>query len=275
MHRPRLLAVAALAAGLWLADTGWAAKPSPSIQHPLEPFLRRARDLLQRIETISDYTCTIVRRERIGEELQGFEWIYAKLRHEPGPAGHGDAPISVYLRFLGPEEVAGREVIYRPAAYGDKLIVRRGGTRFAYVTASIKPDGDLAMQNSRYPVTAIGLENMLRRLIEVGEEDVQRGECQVQYFTDAKIDGRSCEAIRVTHPFRRPYFRYHVAEIFVDDELQVPVRFASYDWPEQEGGKPRLLEEYTFTQLRLNVGLSDTDFDYRNSEYGFRKDYQP
>ncbi|NUQ64641.1 MAG: DUF1571 domain-containing protein [Pirellulales bacterium] len=245
------------------------------IHHPLHPVLKRARDLLERMETIEDYTCTVVKRERIAGELGDYAWIYLKLRHERPTAGSTEPPLAVYLRFLGPEEVAGREVIYRPDVYGRKMIVRRGGPRFAYVTTSIAPDGDLAMQNSRYPLTEIGLKNMLKRLIEVGEQDAQRGECEVEYFTGSRIDGRTCTAIRVTHPVRRSYFRYHKAEIFLDDELQVPVRFASYGWPEEEGGEPRLLEEYTFTDVHLNVGLTDRDFDYRNPEYGFRKDYQP
>lgn len=275
MNTTRSFSAAALLVGWLLAGIGWSAKPDVQIQHPLEPVLRQAHDLLQRLETVEDYTCTIVRRERIGEKLQDYEWIFAKLRHERGPDVTGESPVSAYLQFLGPEDVAGREVIYRPAAYGNKLIVRRGGTRFAYVTTSITPDGELAMQNSRYPITAIGLKNLLNRLIEVGEEDISRGECIVEYFPGAKVDARLCTLIRVTHPYRRPYFRYHKADIFVDDALQAPVRFASYDWPDKEGGEPYLLEEYTYTDLRFNVGLSDRDFDYRNSEYGFRKDYQP
>ena len=35
---------------------------------------------------------------------------------------------------------------------------------------------------------------------------------------------------------------------------------------------PRLLEEYTYRQLKLNVGLTDADFQRWNPAYGFRKD---
>jgi len=80
---------------------------------------------------------------------------------------------------------------------------------------------------------------------------------------------------QVIHPVRRPHFRYHMARIFIDDELQLPIRYASYDWPENPGGQPRMMEEYTYLDLKLNVGLTDRDFDYRNENYNFRKDFEP
>ncbi len=36
-----------------------------------------------------------------------------------------------------------------------------------------------------------------------------------------------------------------------------------------------LLEEYTYTDLKLNVGLTDWDFDHRNESYQFLKTYSP
>jgi hypothetical protein len=252
---------------------GVAAEPSARDEHPLVPVLQIARGLVQRMERIEDYTCTLVKRERVGNKLRGYEWIYVKVRHERTRDGRVEVPFSVYCRFLGPDEVAGREVIYRRGSYDGKMIVRRGGLRFAYVTVSIAPDGKLALEDNRYPITEIGIKNLIERLIEVGMEDLEHGECEVEYFSNVKIDDRTCTSVRVTHPVRRPYFRYHMAEIFVDDELGVPVRYAAYEWPEEEGGQPLLLEEYTYTNLQLNVGLNDRDFDYRNPDYQFRKDF--
>jgi hypothetical protein len=79
----------------------------------------------------------------------------------------------------------------------------------------------------------------------------------------------------VTHPQRKEYFRYYLARIFLDDEWRLPMHYSSYDWPTREGGPPLLLEEYTYTNFQPNVGLTDADFNYRNEEYGFRKDFMP
>jgi hypothetical protein len=57
--------------------------------------------------------------------------------------------------------------------------------------------------------------------------------------------------------------------VFIDDELQVPIRYAAYGWPETEGGKPTLEEEYTYLDVALNVGLTSADFDPSNPAYDF------
>jgi hypothetical protein len=42
-----------------------------------------------------------------------------------------------------------------------------------------------------------------------------------------------------------------------------------YDWPEQAGELPRLVEQYRYADIKTNPGLTDADFDRDNSEYQF------
>ena len=56
---------------------------------------------------------------------------------------------------------------------------------------------------------------------------------------------------------------YHRAEFFVDDEYHLPIRVVAYDWPLDEGAPPQLLAEFTYTKVKINVGLTDQDFDER------------
>ena len=100
--------------------------------------------------------------------------------------------------------------------------------------------------------------------------DIKRGECKVTYFDGAKVADRSCRCLQVVHPVRRDYFRYHRARIFVDDELNLPIRYASFDWPVRPGADPPLIEEYSYLNLRLNVGLTDRDFEQTNPAYNFK-----
>ena len=74
---------------------------------------------------------------------------------------------------------------------GGKMVVRRGGTRFEYLTLDLDPAGDAALQYSRYPVSESGMIDMVRKLVDVGTADMQYGECDVQIFDDVKVDGRS------------------------------------------------------------------------------------
>ncbi len=260
---------------LWSAGQAGAAEPAA--EHPLKPVVALAQECLGRIDTeVQSYTCTLVKRERIGGRLQPYEFVQVKLRHQQTRGGRRVVPLGVYLRFSGPAELAGREVVLIEGRHQGKLIARRGGPRLPYLTVSMDPQSALAMRGNHYPITEIGIRSMICKLLEVGKEELRyRGETEVKYFSRASVDGRRCTVMEVRHPFRRDYFRYHVARLFVDDELRLPIRYASYDWPEQPGGDPRLVEEYTYLDLKLNVPLSDWDFDYRNPAYGFRKDFRP
>jgi hypothetical protein len=179
-------------------------------------------------------------------------------------------PLSVYLRFLKPEAVKGQEVLWVEGKNNGKLIGHQGG-RLGRLTPSmwLDPHGPIAMRGNRYPITEAGVENLVAKLIEKGERDRKRDECEVKFYEDAKINKRPCLLIEVKHPTPRPHFDFHIAQIYLDKELNVPVRYAAFTWPEAEGDKPLLLEEYTYVNMTLNKGFKDADFDDHNKSYGF------
>jgi hypothetical protein len=142
----------------------------------------------------------------------------------------------------------------------------------AHLSTFIKPDSRLAMRDNRYPITEIGFQNMVERLIEVIENDLEYDECEVKFYSNAKINDRVCTRIEVFHPEEREHFKFHRATVFVDDQHHLPIAYVSYSWPEKAGEKPRLLEEYVYTDIVLNPGLSDADFDRDNPAYGFAQD---
>jgi hypothetical protein len=131
------------------------------------------------------------------------------------------------------------------------------------------PDSEQAMRDEHYPVTEVGISNLVRRLVEVGREDLKYGECEVKYFSGAKINDRSCTVVQVVHPVPRREFRFHLARVFIDDELRLPVRYEAYNWPDEKAGQPELIEEYTYIDLKLNNGFVDDDFSINNSQYHF------
>jgi hypothetical protein len=75
--------------------------------------------------------------------------------------------------------------------------------------------------------------------------------------------------IQVVHPVKRPHFDFYRARVFFDNELNFPIRYASWSWPIENDGEPVLEEEYTYTDVNLNVALTDRDFDPENAEYNF------
>jgi len=234
-----------------------------SQEHPLMPAIRLAKASLSQIDNnIHDYSCTLVKRENIDGKLGDYEYIFTKVRHRP---------FSVYMYFLGPDHVKGRECIYVAGANDNKLVAHEGGGRLKAIlpTVRVDPEGVLAMRGQRYPITEVGFRTLTQRLIEVAEQDSKFGECEVKFFKGAKINGRTCTCLQVVHPVPRQNFRFHLARVFIDDELQVPIRFESYDWPKVPGEAPVLLEEYTYMNLKINNGFTDADFDERNQDYNF------
>ena len=231
-------------------------------EHPLEPALALAAQGLDNLRAnIKDYSCTVVKRERIGGELQPHEYMFAKIRHEP---------FSVYLYFLAPEAVKGQEVIYSDGKNDGNMLAHAGsGVRAMVGTVSLKPQSMLAMQGNRYPITEIGVENLAERLVEVAKHDKQFGECDVNFFPKAKVNGRVCTCIQVVHPVPRRNFRFHLARVYMDDEYLIPIRYEAYDWPKEQGGQPILMEEYTYMNVKVNNGFTDADFDPTNSAYKF------
>ena len=136
-------------------------------------------------------------------------------------------------------------------------------------TVSVQPDSPVAMRDQHYPLTEIGLVNLVRRLIEVAEHDVQFDECEVKFFPGAKINGQTCTCLQVVHPVPRHQFAYYLARIYVDNQQGLPVRYESYDWPAQAGAGPPLIEEYTYVDVRVNNGFDNADFDITNPAYNF------
>jgi hypothetical protein len=238
-------------------------QPGDGSEHPLMPALRWAREGLPAIEKMQDYTATLIKSERIGNKLGEPQYVALKVRHKP---------LSVYMSFLAPNSLKGQECMYVEGANNGKMWAHGTGMKWKmFGTVSLNPDGPVAMEGQRYPITQIGILNLTRRLIEVASEDVKYGECEVKYFKGAKINDSVCTCTQVIHPVPRKNFLFNVARIFVDDKLNVPVRYEAYDWPKTPGAAPELIEAYTYLNLKLNVGLTDADFDIENPIYHFRK----
>ena len=86
------------------------------------------------------------------------------------------------------------------------------------------------------------------------------------------MNNRVCTVIEVTHPTPRRNFLFHKAVVYVDDEMNVPIRYEAYSWPAQAWRpQPVLDEEYTYVNMKLNVGLTDYDFDIHNPAYRYKE----
>lgn len=226
---------------------------------PIERALRAIDRCQERYEAVQDYVCTFSKRERIDGRLTPLHVMEMKVRTQPQ---------SIYLKFQQPSP--GREAIFIAGRNDGKVLAHDVGIkRLLAGTLSLEPTGGMAMEDCRHPITQAGIGPLLATIEARWMAELSVGESVVAFHEDQTAASRPCTVIETTHPHRQPDFLFFQVRVFVDRELGLPIRFEAYDWPKGSGQAPELVEEYCYSNLKLNVGLRDLDFDITNAEYAF------
>jgi hypothetical protein len=233
--------------------------PQPG-EHPLAPVNRVLKASLEEMDrNLRDYSCTFIKQERIDGELGEAQHIFMKVRHEP---------FSVYMSFLKP--FTGREVLWVDGQNNGDMVVREAGFKRMLGKMNLDPKGAVAMRGQKYPITRVGIRNLTAELLRQFESDVRYEECVVSHKADVKIGSRVTTMVQVTHPVARQNFRAHVARLFFDNELRIPIHYDAYGWPQQPGAQPPLDERFTYSNLKINNGYTARDFDANNNPEIFK-----
>ncbi len=262
--------------------------PAETVESSIEEVLSMAEAALAAIRRdVDDYTAVLVKQERVGGTLGEPQRMNIKVQtpHRGGRLDESES-LRVYLSFQEPEGVAGREVIWAPDLHDGKLVAHEAGL-LGMMTVRLDPTGMLAMRGQRYPITDIGLTNLIKKLIERGGRDRDNPDVEVTITRGLRFDDRLCDQIVVRRSSPTSDENdFSRAEVLFDRERQLPLRYVAYGWPESSGGsgdssdsaanespadsEGPVLESYTYLQIRTNVGLTESDFDPDNPEYRFR-----
>ena len=202
---------------------------------------------------VTDYTSVFVSRERIGGTLRPPETIQLKFQR----------PFKVYMKWVdGPSR--GREGLYVSGANNGRFFIHepRGIQRF--FTVALEPTDRRVMEESRHPVTDVGIGRLLEIVGTNARRGAQAGVLQVIDRGLGDVAGRRVRQVEaiLLRDAKAGYYCYRVLLAF-DEENHLPIRIVVYDWTDQ------VVEEYTHAQLQLNPGLTERDFDPENREYGF------
>ena len=251
-------------------DSKSATPSTPKVApHPLDRALVFAHESLASMRAnVYDYTARMAKRERIKGQLGKTSFMDLKIRC-PRTTAQGETPFSIYMKFLQPRDASGREVLWVDGLNDGNLLAHQPGMIVGMKTFDLPPDGMMAMQGQRYPIYEAGLENLIVKLIEKATRDRAAGMCEVTYRDGLALNKRPCSLIEVVHQEKRAPYEFYKAQVLVDDELNIPVRYTSYDWPKSPGAKPQILEQYTYINVKVNVGLTDEDFNPKNPAYKF------
>jgi hypothetical protein len=236
-----------------------------ALEHDLER-LYRARD---RLEQVSDYTATFCRRERTGRNLGEADVMRLKVRHKP---------FGFYMKWLNGD--VGREILYVEGQNEGEMLVKLGGLRGRLLPAlNINPNGAVAMRECRHPATDAGLLHLAKRMIGYRERDMHQPEgidCEVR--PDCDFQGRLCDCVVIEYDRAELSPDYRKTMHYFDRELGLPVLVKSWGWPAAlpdadpaNLDETTLVEQYAYTDIRLNARLTSRDFERDNPQYAFSR----
>ncbi len=234
---------------------GLAFRPGVAAGDGEADFLR----LLARAESgyadVHDYTTTMLSVDRVKETLEPEHQVLLKFQR----------PFKVYMRWLdGPGK--GREGLYIAGANDGKFILAEPEGIAKFFVARLDPSDPRVLERSRHPVTDVGIGRLLEIVGDNTRRAVREKVPRVHDRGLAEVAGRRVRQVEVVLP-KDPgagYYGYRITLSF-DEQHHLPIRVVVYDWSD------RLVEDYTYSRLVLNPGLTASDFDIANPDYGFSR----
>lgn len=212
--------------------------------------------LLTRMESsyaqIDDYIAVFRKQERVDGTLLPEETTLLKFQK----------PLKIYMKWTE-DPFKGTEALYVEGTNGNKLLVHRGGI-LGFLTLSLDPKGSLAMKGNRHPITEVGFGYLIEGLRRNIQTALQHGEFEITRMAEEPFKGRP--AIVAEGKFApRSGRRYYTSRMVchIDKELLLPIGAAFYDESDV------LFERYSYSDVRLNVGLTPLDFSKENKTYRF------
>ncbi len=265
IHLGQILLLGAAGLGLALlaqtsSDAQGVAPAQPPVQQatatpsPLDGPLAILYESRKNYTAVRDYTCVLQSRENVRGRLQDENVMMFKMRTQP---------FSVYMRWLAPKASQGQEVCFVLGRNDNKMRVHSTalgkGKLLGFV--SVDPTDPRVMEHSRHTIYEAGLGNLIEQTIKYWEQERPLGKTQVK-TGEYMYNNRRCTRIETAHTERQPNFYCYRSVLYVDNETKLPVRDENYDWP-RAGGPPEgeLLEMFSYIDLRVNVGLTDQDFN--------------
>ena len=212
----------------------------------------------QYAKSIREYSCVFQKQERIGNKLRDLEEIEVRFRQDPQ---------AVYMIWKKNADQAKRALFIDSPDFvdkkGEKLAkVEPAGALIRLVVSEVMMPihGKRARQSSRRSIDEFGFYNtfnLLNRYNTLGREN---GVLDLRYEGEGLIDGRPTFIIVRYLPYTGPNGLWPDAKMVMhlDQEWLLPT--AVYSYSDRDGKE--LLGSYVTTQVRLNPGFTDKDFQF-------------
>jgi hypothetical protein len=233
--------------------------PAKTKNDPIAEALQAIAACQAQFAKVRDYTCTFYKRERIDGRMKAPAVMAMKARCQPH---------SIYFKFVSPNR--GREAIYVAGRNRGRVVAHDVGIGKLFAgTMNLDPNGSTAMEDNRHPITEAGIGALIETVAKRWAAELTPEESQITINPGVRVGNRPATMIESGHARKRPEYLFHMVKLYIDHEHGLPIRFEAYDWPKRPGAPPELVEEYTYMNLKVNVGLAEQDFDPSNPQYAF------
>lgn len=236
-------------------DSTAANAPVAPSASPMDEPLRLIHEAQKAYQNVRDYTCLLVKRERVNGMLPPDTVMEMKVRTQP---------FSVYLKWIQPHQEAGQEVCYVAGRNDGKMRVHPKGVLGSFAGfVSLDVNDPRVRRTSKNSITEAGIGNAIERFARAWETERQHNLTTQVQVGEYEYNRRRCIRVETVHPTNgNGHFLYYRDVVYFDKETHLPVRLEFYDWPRQAGDSGQLVEIYSFANMRLNVGLGDNVFTH-------------
>jgi hypothetical protein len=201
---------------------------------------------------LRDYTCHLVRTERVRGKLQAEQT--AELRVCVQPA-------CVNVRVVAPKAVAGQETSYVASKSTSKVRFKAAGVDGVRGFVTLAKDDPKVLADTRHAVTEATLLAVVERVEKaVATEKKMNNPVQI-LVSEYTFAGRPVTRYEVFADRVHPNRYAHRCVVYVDKETKLPARFEAYDAPKPGTAEGELIEVQSFVGLRTNTGLGEAAFD--------------
>jgi len=196
-----------------------------------------------------DFHCLLLRTEMVGDSLKPQEEIDFSERFTPH---------SLRLEWVG-ERYKGREMTYVAGANDDKILVRpEGMVGLIGKTLRFNIDSPIVRMYGRYPPNVAGYDTLLKKIVDIYGRAHKLGLVWVKTSPPAEESGRKLQRFDVTLESALLDVDVSRMVLWFDLGTLLPVHTVFYD------AAGRMVEDYTWGDIKLNVGLTDDDFVFKD-----------
>src|SRR5262245_11203269 len=143
-----------------VAGCGWAglalAEDAPR-KNPVDEPIRIVKQAKAAYAKVTDYQCTMIKRETVDGELGPTQVVEVKVKA---------SPFSVHMKWNAPTAMAGQEACYVDGKNDGKMRCRPAGLLGAVGFISLAPDDARCKKSSNHPITQAGIGYLIEASLE-------------------------------------------------------------------------------------------------------------